>query len=63
MPCEAVGNRNTIAALYERLIEEIMDSLPEDQRAGISMYYYQKDITEALDVLESAFQTICRMTS
>ena len=40
-----------------------MDSLPEDQRAGISMYYYQKDITEALDVLESAFQTICRMTS
>ena len=41
-----------------RLIREIVDSLPEDQRAVIGMYYYQempvRDIAETLGTSESA---------
>lgn len=44
-----------------RLIREIMDSLPEDQRAVIGMYYYQempvKDIAETLGTSESAVKS------
>ena len=44
-----------------RLIREIIDSLPEDQRAVIGMYYYQempvKDIAEALGTSESAVKS------
>lgn len=44
-----------------RLIREIMDSLPEDQRAVIGMYYYQempvRDIAEALGTSESAVKS------
>lgn len=44
-----------------RLIREIIDSLPEDQRAVIGMYYYQempvKDIAETLGTSESAVKS------
>lgn len=44
-----------------RLIREIIDALPEDQRAVIGMYYYQempvKDIAAALGVSESAVKS------
>ena len=44
-----------------RLLREIIDSLPEDQRAVIDMYYYQelsvKDIAAALDISESAIKS------
>lgn len=45
----------------KRLIREIIDSLPEDQRAVIGMYYYQempvKDIAAALGASESAVKS------
>ena len=44
-----------------RLIREIVDSLPEDQRAVIGMYYYQempvRDIAETLGTSESAVKS------
>lgn len=44
-----------------RLVREIIDALPEDQRAVIGMYYYQempvKDIAAALGVSESAVKS------
>ena len=44
-----------------RLIREIIDGLPEDQRAVIGMYYYQempvKDIAAALGASESAVKS------
>ena len=44
-----------------RLIREMLDSLPEDQRAVIGMYYYQemsvKEIAAALEVSESAVKS------
>ena len=44
-----------------RLIREIIDALPEDQRAVIGMYYYQempvKDIAAALGASESAVKS------
>lgn len=44
-----------------RLIREIIDGLPEDQRAVIGMYYYQempvKEIAAALDATESAVKS------
>ena len=44
-----------------RLIREIIDSLPEDQRAVIGMYYYQempvRDIAETLGTSESAVKS------
>ena len=44
-----------------RLIREIIDSLPEDQRAVIGMYYYQeipvKEIAAALGTSESAVKS------
>ena len=44
-----------------RLIREILDGLPEDQRAVIGMYYYEelsvKQIALALDVSESAVKS------
>lgn len=45
----------------KRLIQEMIDSLPEDQRAVIGMYYYHemsvKDIAVALGVSESAVKS------
>lgn len=44
-----------------RLVREIIDALPEDQRAVIGMYYYQempvKDIAAALGASESAVKS------
>lgn len=44
-----------------RLIRDIIDGLPEDQRAVIGMYYYQersvKEISEALGASESAVKS------
>ena len=45
----------------KRLLREILDSLPEDQRAVIGMYYYEelsvKQIAEAMGCTESAVKS------
>lgn len=45
----------------KRLIREIIDGLPEDQRAVIGMYYYQemsiKDISQSLGISQSAIKS------
>ncbi len=44
-----------------RLIREILDELPEDQRAAIGMYYYEemsvKEIAAAMDATENAVKS------
>lgn len=49
------------AAETQRLIREILDSLPDDQRAVVGMYYYEelsvREIAEALGVSESAVKS------
>lgn len=49
------------AAETQRLIREILDGLPDDQRAVVGMYYYEelsvREIAEALGVSESAVKS------
>ena len=49
------------AAETQRLSREILDSLPDDQRAVVGMYYYEelsvREIAEALGVSESAVKS------
>lgn len=49
------------AAETQRLIREILDSPPDDQRAVVGMYYYEelsvREIAEALGVSESAVKS------
>lgn len=56
IPDDVIDQQETV-----RLIREIIDSLPEDQRAVIGMYYYQempvKDIAAALGASESAVKS------
>ena len=56
LPDEVLDRAETI-----RLVREIIDGLPEDQRAVIGMYYYQempvKDIAAALGASESAVKS------
>ncbi len=44
-----------------RLLQEILDELPEDQRAAIGMFYYEelsvKEIADAMNVSESAVKS------
>ena len=56
LPDEVIDQAETV-----RLVREIIDSLPEDQRAVIGMYYYQemsvKEIAAALEVSENTVKS------
>ena len=45
----------------KRLIQEIIDELPDDQRAAIGMYYYEemsvREIAEAMGATENAVKS------
>lgn len=56
LPQEVLEGQETV-----RLIREILEELPEDQRAAIGMYYYEelsvKEIAAAMDASESAVKS------
>lgn len=56
MPEEVMDQEETA-----RLLREMLETLPEDQRAVIGMYYYQemsvKEISQALDITDSAVKS------
>ena len=56
IPEKLIENKETI-----RLVREIIDSLPDDQRAVIGMYYYENmsvnDIADAMGVSQSAIKS------
>lgn len=56
LPDQIIDQKET-----ERLLREIIEDLPEDQRAVIGMYYYEemlvKEIAAAMDVSESAVKS------
>lgn len=56
LPEQVIDQKET-----KRLIREIIDELPEDQRAAIGMFYYEemsvKEIAAAMDVSESAVKS------
>lgn len=56
LPDQVIDRKET-----ERLLREIIEELPEDQRAVIGMFYYEempvKEIAAAMDVSESAVKS------
>lgn len=57
----SIPERMIDEAETKRLLREIIDSLPEDQRAAIGMFYYEemsvKEIAEAMGASESAVKS------
>lgn len=56
LPNQVIDQKET-----ERLLREIIEELPEDQRAAIGMYYYEemsvKEIAAAMDASENAVKS------